>query len=218
MSRAKVFESILVSKFRFPQFDDEPFIESADYCQNADISPFRDLRLHSMILGYKEGADLVVDRALNDDRSSIDLLIYPIIFCYRHFIELSLKQLINLYGKDVRDQSIWKTHNLSELWKKVKDVINEYSIEDVDDSTSVVTNIIDEFENLDPGSSSFRYPVDKNGNPIELEQEVFDLENLADVMNGFEVYIEFLDGNKDHRTRCAASCRTHPNATAASAP
>ena len=198
MSEGKNFESYLVSKFRFPQVGDKPFIESADYSQNADICLFKRLRHYSMILGYKEGADLMVDGALNDDNSSIDSLAYPIIFCYRHYIELSLKQLINLYGKDVSDQKIWNTHSLSRLWKMVKNVINEYGIEGIDDSTSVVSNIIDNFENLDRGSFSFRYPVHKNGNPIELKQEVFDLENLADVMNGFEVYIEFLDGNLSH--------------------
>ena len=193
MSEDKNFESILISKFRFPRVGDKPFIESADYSQNADISLFKQLRFYSMALGYKDGADLMVDRALNDDKSSIDLLVYPLIFCYRHYIELSLKQLIKLYRIGERERSIWNTHNLSNLWEMVKDLINEYGIEDVNDSTCAVTKIIENFGELDQGSYSFRYPVDNRGQPIELEIDMIDLKNLADVMDGFQNYIEFLN-------------------------
>ncbi len=89
MSRAKYFDSILFSEFRFPQVGDKLFNQSDIYFQSANINKFGHFRLEYMIEGYKHGADLMVERAL-EDRVALDVLIFPIIFCYRHYIELSL--------------------------------------------------------------------------------------------------------------------------------
>ena len=94
--------------------------------------------------------------------------------------------------------SLWKTHDLSTLWNTVKIVVEYYGVEGEDDSALVVTDIIAEFEKLDRGSFSFRYPVDKEGNLIKFELESCDLVNLADVMKGFEGCIDGLNGLLDN--------------------
>lgn len=197
MNRESCFESILFSEFRFPQDGDNPFNQSDVYLQNANINRFGHFRLENMIEGYKQGADLMVERAL-EDRVALDVLIFPIIFCYRHYIELSLKHLIANYGAIVGVSSLWKTHDLSTLWNTVKVVVKNYGVEGEDDSELIVTDIITEFEKLDRGSFSFRYPVDKEGKLIEFELESCDLVNLADVMKGLEGYLDGLDGLLDN--------------------
>lgn len=47
----------------------------------------------AMIDGYKMAADCLVDDADDSERKR-NRLIYPIVFCYRHFLELSLKHVI----------------------------------------------------------------------------------------------------------------------------
>ena len=216
MSEDKNFESKLAPKSCFPRNGDKPFIQSADCIQNADISHFSDsndsshfshFRHYCMNVSFKAGADLMVERALNDDNSSIDLLTFPIIFCYRHYIELSLKFLIVQYGNDADAQSELNTHHLSRLWGKVNDVIKEYDIEDINNSVPAVTEIIEDFQNLDPGSISFRYSVSKNGKRIKLKHEVFDLDNLADVMCRFENYIALLDDSIRNQMSCDSENR-----------
>ncbi len=197
MSREKCFDSILFSGFRFPQVGDKPFDQSDIYLQSANINRFGHFRLEFMIEGYKQGADLMVERAL-EDRVALDVLIFPIIFCYRHYIELSLKHLIANYGPIVGVSSSWKTHDLSTLWNTVKIVAKNYGVEDEDNPESIVTHIITEFEKLDRGSFSFRYPFDKEGSLIELGLESCDLVNLANVMKGLEGYLDGLNGLLDN--------------------
>lgn len=43
-------------------------------------------------IGYKEAGDLLLQYALNVGRQNV--LVYPIIFLYRHYIELQLKEII----------------------------------------------------------------------------------------------------------------------------
>ena len=204
MSKDENFESNIVPKFPFPKCGDKPFIQTADHRQNSDIRQFRDsdnsrdfshFRHYCMIVGYKEGADLMVNQALKDDKLSIDLLTFPIVFCYRHYVEISLKFLVFQYGKYAEVQRARRTHKLSKIWEMVKNLIKEYDIEEFRVTAPAVTEIIDAFENLDSGSFSFRYSVDKYGNRIELRQEIFDLDNLANVMSRYENFFEFLNGN-----------------------
>ena len=149
-----------------------------------------------MIGGYKQGADLMVESALKD-RAAKDVLIFPIIFCYRHYIELSLKHLIANYGPTVGVTRSWNSHDLSTLWNKVKVIIKGYGVDVEDDSTCVVADIITEFGKMDEGSFSFRYPVDKKGGLIELQLDSYNLVNIADVMEGVEGYFNGLDGLLD---------------------
>ncbi len=196
MGQEKKWESILFSEIHWPQIGDKPFTQSAKLRQNAEINQFGHFRLEYMIDGYKKGADLMVERALKE-RTERDILIFPIVFCYRHFIELSFKYLINTYGNVVGIESKWNTHNLSELWKTVKNVLKKYMAPDVDGVESIVDKIIAEFEKIDQRSFSFRYPVNTGGQIIEFDREKFDLVNLAKVMNRLEGFFDGCDGYLD---------------------
>jgi len=125
MTEENAFESILNMEFRWPKAGDRPFTQSQNWQDNAYIEPHGHGRLVMMMTGYKRAADLMVERAIADDvdRSS---LVYPIIFNYRQFIELSLKYLIATYGHTVGVDAIWNTHDLSDLWKVLMEVLDGY--------------------------------------------------------------------------------------------
>jgi hypothetical protein len=83
---------------RYPQKGDSLFREfngdrhqiSLDsYCS---LGPLGD-NWSKYISGYKEAADMLVDKII-DNRSFQDSLAFPTIFIYRHCIELSLKLII----------------------------------------------------------------------------------------------------------------------------
>ena len=52
---------------------------------------------YQLLTALRKRADLSVERAIRD-RMDRDMLVFPIIYNYRHFIELSLKYLIETYG------------------------------------------------------------------------------------------------------------------------
>jgi len=111
MPKVKNFKDILDSSFRWPQKNDLPFSEAKNPGNNAKIADRDFTRLVLMIGGYKKAADLMVERTVNDWRER-DFLVYPIIFNYRHFLELSLKYQLATYGPRVGVEPNWESHDL----------------------------------------------------------------------------------------------------------
>jgi hypothetical protein len=74
-----------------------------------------------MPMGYKRAGDILIDQAAADvvDRPNV---IYAALFCYRQFIELSLKRLIEEFGKGEAPKN---THELSRLWERFIFIVNE---------------------------------------------------------------------------------------------
>ena len=150
-----------------------------------------------MAEGHKIGADLMVEKAGESDYRR-DCLVYPIIFNYRHYLELSLKTLIALYGPIVGVLENWKTHDLVVLWKTFKQVLAGYGDEDTDGTDPVVEIILAEFAKIDPRSYAWRYPVDTSGRAIPVALLELDLTVLKDVMKAMDGYFTGSDGYLDH--------------------
>lgn len=193
MAESSQFQDILRQDLRWPTPDDKPFVEPARWEDIASIVEDEFSRMVGMMIGYKSAADLMVERATADNWHR-NTLVYPIIFNYRHFIELSLKYLIYSYGHTVGVDSIWNSHDLDKIWKRFRDVIVGYGGNDSDASSPDVERIIAEFAKVDPGSFSHRYPVDTKGDPIPVEHDNLDLAVLADVMQAVENYFSACDG------------------------
>lgn len=164
----------------------KPFVPADNPCDNAKIEDGKGTRLFWMILGYKEGADLMVEDAQKSPYVR-DELIYPILFCYRHFLELSLKFL--LVGRCQTLTTKQKSrHDLIWLWKKFLEVIKPYDMADPRKETPVVGDIISEFAKIDPNSCSFRYSEDQSGKLISIAYENIDLMHLTNVMHDVSDY------------------------------
>lgn len=196
MPEENTFESVLNNEFRWPKAGERPFARSQNWQDNAYIDPHGHGRLVMMMTGYKRAADLMVERAIADDvdRSS---LVYPIIFNYRQFIELSLKYLISTYGHTVGVEAIWNTHDLGDLWAALMAVLEGYGHQDIDGTDPTVAQIVAEFAKVDPRSFSYRYPVDIKGRPIPIAHSELDLAALADVMKALDSYFSGTDGYLD---------------------
>lgn len=196
MTNEDSFDSILNREFRWPKSGDRPFTRSSNWQDNAYLEKHAGGRLVMMMTGYKEGADLMVEKAAKQ-RGDRDVLVFPIVFNYRQFIELSLKFLIAQYGGRVGIPANWKSHDLGELWKTFQRVLNGNGHSNADHADLAVEEVIAEFAKVDPDSFSYRYPVDTKGTPIPLEHEQLDLATLADVMAALENYFSGCDGYLD---------------------
>lgn len=82
---------------RWPKEGDRLFAESV-WGYGAPVVRDPGERFYSMPLGYKRGGDILINQAAVDvlDRPNV---IYAALFCYRQFVELSLKHLIGEFGK-----------------------------------------------------------------------------------------------------------------------
>ncbi|MFG6510623.1 MULTISPECIES: hypothetical protein [unclassified Sulfitobacter] len=193
MAKRKTFEAILNSEFRWPSPDDEAFSVADDPSENATISDDGFARLVLMTEGYKRAADLMVEAAAGDNLSR-DTLVFPIIFNYRQFLELSLKYQIATFGPAVGVEPNWTSHDLAKLWAEFLAIMERFGTADPDEVDPVVERIILEFAKIDPGSYSYRYPVDRKGNPVPVAYPDLHLPTLADVMQGVAGYFTGCDG------------------------
>ncbi len=193
MAKRISFEEILSTGFRWPTKGDKPFVVSNDPFDNANIAENEFTRLVLMMGGYKQAADLMVEISAKD-RFIRDKLVFPIIFNYRQFLELSLKYQLASFGPYVDIQSNWNTDDLARLWGEFLVMLERYGTEDPDKADPVVGEIILEFAKIDPGSYSYRYPVDRHGNPIPVAYSDLHLPTLADVMKAVDGYFTGCDG------------------------
>lgn len=197
MAKRKTFEDILNTEFRWPRQDDKPFVVADDPFDNTNIAENDFTRLVFMMDGYKKAGDLMVEAAADDIRSR-NILVFPIIFNYRQFLELSLKYQLATYGPIVSIEPNWNTHDLAKLWALFLEMLERYGTDDPDEVDPVVGEIVLEFAKIDPGSYSYRYPVDRNGHPIPVAYRDLHLPTLADVMTGVAGYFTGCDGYLDN--------------------
>lgn len=113
---------------------------------------------------YMNTAILLLQMIIMTNSNGIrDGLIYPALFAFRHYLELTMKDSLNHFSnsyslrvvKEVQNRD----HNLKNLWKSLLPFVGEG--EEVD----IMQKLIYEVNNIDPTSEIFRYPyeVDENG-------------------------------------------------------
>lgn len=193
MAKRKTFEDILNSEFRWPEQGDKPFVVADDPFDNANIADDGFTRLVLMKEGYRSAADLMIQAAASDHQMR-NILVFPIIFNYRQFLELTLKYQLATFGPEVAIRPNWRSHDLAVLWSDFLVMLERYGTDDPDEADPVVGKIILEFAKIDPGSYSYRYPVDRQGNPVPVAYSDLHLPTLANVMQGVAGYFTGCDG------------------------
>lgn len=156
--------------------------------------------------GYYEAARTLSQHIYNDGRSDV---VYPMLYCYRHFVELSIKSLILVYAKLQDDEvtiPLESEHSLGKLWNEAKRLIQqaESSVRKDDATLRSVERCISEFNQVDKNSQLFRYATDKQGDSVEarlpevdLQQLVTTMENLHSFFDGCEMQAEVWQEWKD---------------------
>jgi hypothetical protein len=182
----------VAKEFRWPQPGDSLFPSSS---QGVLIEFDDRMRDSAMRAGYLAAADRLVDAALGNQLEG-EVLVYPALYLYRHFIELSLKGLIATYGQycEPKVAPDRRSHSILRLWMKLRGVSTELANGEEDPSAGVLNEMFEEFDKLDPGSFAFRYATDQNGKMNDLRHDFVDLGRLKEVMRGLATYFDGVDG------------------------
>jgi hypothetical protein len=140
--------------------------------------------------GYLEAAKSLVN-ATSNKRGSLDTLVYPTVFLYRHYLELRLKSIIaegeELLGGQGKRPS---HHNLDLLWKTTRKIIEEVFSKEPKEPVEAVEECIGQFCNQDLQSFAFRYPVDKSGNRNLKEVNLLNVRQFREVMHRVSSFLE----------------------------
>ncbi|MBI4297716.1 MAG: hypothetical protein HY676_04215 [Chloroflexi bacterium] len=142
--------------------------------------------------GYKRAGDILVQYVV-DTTSYQDLLVYPIVFLYRQYLELRMKGL-TIVGSYLLDQEVEfsRTHDLTSLWGKVRQILEAVFPRDKQENLDLLGKRLAEFNQIDNISDAFRYPSDKKGKPsLPKDMDIINLGHLRDVILGIS---HVLDG------------------------
>lgn len=162
----------------------------------------------SVASGYQYAGGILCE-AYENSKSKRSSLLFPILFCYRHFLELMLKGLIQLNAQLPASSRLKppRGHFLEGLqgtlgaelsdvaksttsWTNAKDVDGERiegtQVGSVEDDLLLLKDWCDRFAAADRGSDRFRYPVDKKHSPYDYP----DLRRLLGCKDGEELKSE----------------------------
>lgn len=124
----------------------------------------------TMAVQYEMSANLLRDAAIKTGTPWF--YANPILFLYRHAIELYLKGIV---------RSRRPTHNLLKLRDALISFIKDNYGVDITDGW--VTQTISEFADIDPSSTRLRYANDNDGKPSYTTEQVVNLDDLKKRMD-----------------------------------
>jgi hypothetical protein len=186
----KNFEGLLEHQYRWPSKGDRLLRKSSDWERGAGFANDGTSRHVHIWDGFMSAGEALVEDCRQNPQAR-HFLIYPILFAYRHALELAMKWILTMYGG--YSPSEISHHDLWGLWKLCREVIDA-AHGDSSGATGVVESVIKEMHDLDKSALAFRYGLDKNGKPPKLPEGIYDLENIRDVMTGVGHFFDGSDG------------------------
>jgi|HubBroStandDraft_6_1064221.scaffolds.fasta_scaffold146670_1 hypothetical protein len=159
-------------------------------------------RSGAYIRGYEQAAEILSDHVVSNPASRT--LGYPILFLWRHTVELQLKEIIRSTRALLIDDSKFPDdeHRLSKLWTDVRTDLSRLGLNESDElSFTEVT--IKELASADPRSIDARYSEHRDGQPtLRAAPGAIDLKNVRDILGGVVNFlgcvIEDLSQRLDH--------------------
>lgn len=145
--------------------------------------------------GYWEAAQLLSQVAVSGklDPTESDRLVFPIVFLYRHALELKLKELVSEEG-DASDTDNLHNHDLQQLWEKARAILEKRPHGRTEPYASRCDDVIVSLHGIDKRSTAFRYAADKKGKrPVPDDVHLIDVahfaERMEDVLNSLEGWL-----------------------------
>jgi hypothetical protein len=142
---------------------------------------------------YRGAASVLWKNFEADKRSDFDA--YPLVFMYRHALELYLKAVLILGNQlaittdneDLHTDNVFKSHSLTENLVVVKRIFAEAGWEEdyphMGLEEPFFEDMLKEFDELDKGSYTFRYTVKTDGTANIEKDFAFSVPNFVAIMD-----------------------------------
>ncbi|MEU4571443.1 hypothetical protein [Nonomuraea sp. NPDC023979] len=154
-------------------------------------------------LGHVEGFRAAAGTILKEVEAGSphrDSLVLPFLVCWRHYVELHLKSLINQVQYELGlPVEVPKHHRLDKLWSVATDLIQKSEAfgEEDTETTAHVGRLILQLHEMDPTGQETRYPINTKGaSTLDkiwcLDMRAFhnEMEGIASYLTGSEVGID----------------------------
>lgn len=163
---------------------------------------------YAYVVGYRRGAQILAEFSVGRTYET-NVLVFPILYLYRHTIELHLKRIIPVAARlvdlplkpeELKLLAERPTHRLDKLWSMFKprlaQMLKNKQCEVSDEEVKGIDSYIRQMSEVDEASVSFRYASSKDDEPhlgnlghINIVRITEMLERLANYFYGFDEMI-----------------------------
>ena len=165
------------------------FEHAQPWQMNACLNFMHDMS-HGYVEGYRKAADRLVE-IVAKTQCEQDYLVYPIVFLYRHHIELRIKQLLELlYEVGERKTPPTRGHDLRQLWSECRPALKSFVGGGEKEGFRAVDRLVADFSSVDPMSDAFRYPRHRDGTKSVSKVRHM---NLAVLREKMDIILEWLE-------------------------
>lgn len=182
--------------------------DGRDWHNKAQLNFTHHVPWHAYVAGYKEAADRLI-AGISEGLHGQDMLVFPILFLYRHYLEVSIKELIRefhpLLGitppvkpKPNERSSAAQGHDLNGLWSYLKGIIPGIYPDLPDAVLSEIDRVVDAFHRHDAGGDAARYPVDLKEQRTLSGLRAINLRKLAEDMDRADNSFTQIGGGIDY--------------------
>jgi hypothetical protein len=185
------FSSLVEKKYRWPKRGDR-IAQHVSKPTDAYVSDVVYERAVFIWRGYFKAGMLLAEKC-ESDPFEVNYLVYPMMFNFRHGLEVAMKELIADYGPLVDVHLGEKDHNLLDLWSLFSRISNELNPNAGDDADRAVALVVKDFHELDKDAVAFRYSVNKNGAAFKFASGIVTISRLKEVMESCTHYFEGSD-------------------------
>ncbi len=138
--------------------------------------------------GFLTAAEALT-KSLRADSLHPHLLVYPLVFCFRHYLELMLKHLLRTLRsfaplKEGQLATVLGQHGIKPLFDLILEAsrnVGNSSFAESEDA-KILAMRINEIHSKDASSYAFRYTQTKDGRPAVTPNTSFDLEAFSNEM------------------------------------
>lgn len=183
----------------WPSRADDLTQPSRSYFTFADIGKQRVNGAYGRISGFRRAAEILYESMIAlESISDLDTVVFPYATCWRHHIELQLKEVsTSLCDLLERPHATSNTHDLAKLSHEVKNMLQEHWPDDTADLVHV-TRIISQLSAMDPNGQGFRYDRDLKGNLTLGALDQIDLPTFHCGLCGVSNFFSAVDSHADH--------------------
>jgi hypothetical protein len=192
---------------RWPSASDTLYGPSADRASTVSLGWAQSLE-GIRATAFKAAAGVLAETIAvrGPHRPELDVLAYPLLFCWRHYVELELKQLIpsaRQLLEEPPDPKEKPHHHLRELWSICRNLLERIDSRNSDDYDNAGRLIL-ELDGLDPDGQHFRYawtkatkkdprtPTLASVDKLAIDRIHADLTGLATFLEAAEAQIDSL--------------------------
>ena len=147
---------------------------------------------HHRATGFRVAAITIAERIERDPHLAHGL-VYPLGNCWRHHLELQLKQLLadlRAFRGEAQPANGDRGHSLLKLWNAARPMLNATLADEPEGETDIVEAVIRQLEKLDSDGQDFRYPNRTDGKEVLGGVQVLDVANLNTLLMGISSFFQ----------------------------